>query len=73
MVEFNISGASKFGTALCAACYDIEGYFLFTMSEYIKVFKIESVKNTQEVYVLDTYPIYELLSTPIREAIQPLE
>ena len=43
------------------------------MSEYIKVFKIESVKNTQEVDVLDTYPIYELLSTPIREAIQPLE
>ena len=39
MAEFDISVVSTFGTALCAAYFDIEGDSPFIVSAYINVFK----------------------------------
>lgn len=63
MTEFEIVTASKFGTSLCAAWYDIEGDFTFILSEYINVLIrikdwIVSVENTHEIDVLDIYTIF---------------
>ena len=58
MAEFDISVVSTFGTALCAAYFDIEGDSPFIVSAYINVFKrlerqMEILNNTQEVDVFE--------------------